>query len=134
MSPNPKHEVTIHGKYFFILSTVPDPLRCLNMSKHTKTNHQNPCCETSARTTAAMLLRFKFRVEFVCTKRLNGRTARRIVSILISYNIMVCFGVNRQGDETQSYLVFLSQTEMYTVRAPACFRSLYQCPLRRKRP
>ena len=26
-------------RYFFILSTVPDPLRCSNMSKHTKTIH-----------------------------------------------------------------------------------------------
>ena len=36
---------------------------------------------------------------------------------------IVCFGVNQREDEKQSNLVFVYQTEMPTVRAPACFRS-----------
>ena len=47
---------------------------------------------------------------------------------------IVYFGVNQWGDETQSNLVFAARMEMVTVRAPASFRSLFQCPLRHKRP
>ena len=32
----------------------------------------------------------------------------------------------------QSNQVFVFRTEIGTVRAPACFRSFFQCPLRRK--
>ena len=38
---------------------------------------------------------------------------------------IVCFGVNRRGDEMQSNLVFLSRPEMPKVRAPASFRSIF---------
>ena len=65
--------------------------RCLNMSKSLKTNDLSLSCfrpthqnSRIAEVKFVFTLRFKTSGGFVCTKRLNGRTTRRFVSILIS--------------------------------------------------
>ena len=77
-------------RYFFILSTVPNPLRCLNMSKSLKTNDLS--CLRRVRTLPSRRLDYRFKTsgEFDCTKRLKGRTPRRI----LDHYFNVCLGVS----------------------------------------
>ena len=75
-------------RYFFILSAVPGPLRCLNMSRNVKNNKPYAPAKPRPRQQPLRLVRFKTSGEFVFTNQVQDLAFRFNTYI-------ICFGVYR---------------------------------------